>query len=54
LPDVALAKAECAKNGYTVEGNALDWTPPKGLKEILLEEWELMAAKHKRAAEKTA
>lgn len=49
LPDVAKAKAESIKRGEIVENNVLDWVPPKGLKEILPEEWDLMAAKHKKA-----
>jgi hypothetical protein len=46
---VAAAKARALKEGRTIDGNVLDWVPPKGLKEILSEEWDLMAAKHKLA-----
>jgi hypothetical protein len=49
LPDVAAAKARAKEKKEIVDGNVLDWTPPKGLKEILKEEWDLMAAKHRRA-----
>lgn len=49
LPDVAGAKKRAAERGELVDNNALDWVPPKGLKEILSEEWDLMAAKHERA-----
>lgn len=49
LPDVAGAKARAAEAGHIVDDNVLDWTPPKGLKEIMKEEWDLMAARHERA-----
>lgn len=48
LPDVAAAKSRAAKKKEIVEDNVLNWTPPKGLKEILSEEWDLMTAKHRR------
>lgn len=48
LPDVAGAKKEALASGETIDNNVLDWVPPKGLKEILPEEWDLMVAKHKR------
>lgn len=54
LPDVAGAKKRAEENGEIVENNVLDWVPPKGLKEILKEEWDLMAAKHERANQKIA
>lgn len=47
LPDVARAKKDAEEQGRIVENKVLDWVPPKGLKEILKEEWDLMAAKHK-------
>lgn len=49
LPDVAGAKKRADERGEIVDNHALDWTPPKGLKETLSEEWDLMAAKHKLA-----
>lgn len=48
LPDVARAKREAINNNQTIDNDVLDWKPPKGLKEILIEEWNLMAAKHKK------
>ncbi len=52
LPDVAGAKARALESGETVVDGVLDWVPPKGLKEILPEEWALMAARHKQATGK--
>ena len=46
LPDVTAAKKRAKEKKEIVDGSVLDWTPPKGLKEILREEWDLMAAKH--------
>lgn len=47
LPNVAKERAEAVAAGKTVKDNVLDWKPPRGLKCILSEEWDLMAAKHK-------
>ena len=49
LPNVAAAKAKALELGRAIEGSALDWTPPKGLREILPEEWDLMKARHQLA-----
>ncbi len=54
LPDVARAKKRAEERGEIVDGNKLDWVPPKGLKEILKEEWNLMQAKHERVEKATA
>lgn len=48
LPDVEAAKKRALERGEIADNNVLDWVPPKGLKEILGEEWGLMAAKHKQ------
>lgn len=47
LPNVAKERAEAVAAGKKVENNVLDWKPPRGLKRILCEEWDLMEAKHK-------
>ena len=44
---MAKAKAASIERGEIVDDNVLDWVPPKGLKEILPEKWDLMAAEHK-------
>ena len=48
VPDVKNAKAQAHHAGYTVKNNVLDWKLPKGCKEIMVEEWQLMVAKHKK------
>ena len=48
LPDVAAAKKRCKAKKEIPDNNMLDWVPPKGLKEIMIEEWNLMSAKHKK------
>jgi hypothetical protein len=52
IPDMVAARKYAKENKQIVTDNVLDWKPPKGLKEILPEEWELMAAKHKQAQQK--
>jgi hypothetical protein len=45
-PDIAAAKAYADMRDYQVTNGKLDWKPPRGLKEILKEEWDLLRAKH--------
>lgn len=45
-PDVAAAKEEAEKEKRIVEGNVLNWQPPKGLRRILPQKWDLMQAEH--------
>ena len=47
LPDIASIKADMQVPGYTLTDKALDWTPPKGLRETCEEEWAFMVAEHK-------
>ena len=51
LPDVAAAKKHCTECKEIPDNNMLDWVPPKGLKVIMIEEWNLMSAKHKKKTE---
>lgn len=56
IPDVA-AKAEELRNGKEIifEDNADQWRMPlEGVREILREEWDFMAAKHKAAVKLAA
>jgi hypothetical protein len=52
-PDVAQAKREALAEKQTVVNNVLDWTPPRGAKLILKEEWALMAAVHEQKEKKS-
>ena len=47
-PDFEDARRYAAGDGCTVVGDTLNWTPPKGCKPILHEEWALMQAKYER------
>ena len=52
LPDVSGSIAERKSSGYTVT-SITSWVAPDGLREILKEEWDLMAAKYKNNKGKT-
>lgn len=56
LPDIEREKRICEKDGRVIDDNKLDWQKPKGLRDILKEEWDFMTAKysHEKAARKSA
>lgn len=49
-PDMAAARKNAADSKQIVTNNVLNWTPPKGCKKVMIEEWKLMQAKHERRA----
>ncbi len=48
IPDVALARSQARAEGLKIADKGLTWKRPKGLKEILPEEWYLMSANHEQ------